>query len=359
MSERRYGGDLRESHRKGRQYQRRRRVVPYASESIPCDGNNLFRSHHRIQPERSFERNAGSGGRYQLCSDQTVQHGVYEAFQISFATIVPSATRPVKVGAWHLPKGLIRGDEKRINEIHRLIDLLDDEVPTKSDDATPPRFPGEVKSLVPQQEIKVFALQYIAAIEAQRILDDLFGKDLVAISADQRVNSLVVRGQADRLAEIEVILKRLDEKPAEIVKQPASDKVQTNGISGPHSNSSGRTSNDFGSPIEAFRRRLNELETPVLELAEKLRSCEAEFGKDHLNSTKLRADLRALVQQSFVARQEIQRAELVEFSRRLQLMQQTIEARDRISEKIVDRRMEELLDPNVGWTQPKRKTPSE
>jgi hypothetical protein len=29
---------------------------------------------------------------------------VYEAFQISFATTVPSATRPVKIGAWHLLK---------------------------------------------------------------------------------------------------------------------------------------------------------------------------------------------------------------------------------------------------------------
>jgi type II secretory pathway component GspD/PulD (secretin) len=254
---------------------------------------------------------------------------------------------------------IIRGDEKLINETHRLIELLDEEVPIKNEDEKiePPRSAEDVKSLVPQQEIKVFSLQYIAAIEAQRILADLFGRDLAAISADQRVNSLVVRGQAERLAEIEVILKRLDEKPAEIVAQPALDKVQTNGISDPQSNSSGRNANDFGSSIEAFRRRLNELEKPVFELAEKLRSSEAAFGKGHLNSAKLRADLRALVQQSFVARQEIQRAELVEFSRRLQLMQQTIEARDRISEKIVDRRMEELLDPNVEWTQSMRKAP--
>lgn len=214
---------------------------------------------------------------------------------------------------------MIRGDEKLLKEIHRLIDLLDDDVFSKNEDEKiePPRFPDDVKSAVPQQEIKVFTLQHIASIEAQRILADLFGKDLAAITADQRVNSLVVRSQAERMAEIEAILKRLDEKPAEIVKQPALDKDQTSGTSGPHSNSSGKNVNDFGSPIEAFRRRLNELEKPVLQLAEKLRTCEAAFGKDHWDSAKLRADLRALVQQSFVARQEIQRAELVEFSRRL------------------------------------------
>jgi len=32
-------------------------------------------------------------------------------------------------------------------------------------------------------------------------------------------------------------------------------------------------------------------------------------------------------------------------------MHQAIEARDRIAEKIVERRMEELLDPNLGWKQ--------
>lgn len=104
-------------------------------------------------------------------------------------------------------------------------------------------------------------------------------------------------------------------------------------------------------PIAEYRRRLSELELPLLQLAEKVRSTEASVGKDHADSAKLRADLRALVQQTFAARQEIQRAELAEFTRRLQRMQQSIDARDRIADKIVERRIEELLDPNVKWTQ--------
>lgn len=39
-------------------------------------------------------------------------------------------------------------------------------------------------------------------------------------------------------------------------------------------------------------------------------------------------------------------------------MQQTIDARDRIAEKIVDRRIEELLDPNLEWAQLESRQPS-
>ena len=105
-------------------------------------------------------------------------------------------------------------------------------------------------------------------------------------------------------------------------------------------------------PIAEYRRRLFDLEQPVLQLAEKVRSTETTLGKDHPDSVKQRADLRALVQQTFTARQEIQRAELAEFTRRLLLMQQAIVAREKIADVIVDRRLEELLDPNLSWKQP-------
>ena len=103
--------------------------------------------------------------------------------------------------------------------------------------------------------------------------------------------------------------------------------------------------------IAEYRRQLETLEQSVLQLAEQVRAAETKFGKDHPDSAKMRADLRAAVQQTFAARQEIQRAELAEFTRRLQRMQQSIDARDRIADKVIDRRLDELLDPNVAWKQ--------
>lgn len=104
-----------------------------------------------------------------------------------------------------------------------------------------------------------------------------------------------------------------------------------------------------GTPIAEYRRRLANLETPVLQLAEKVRSTETTFGKDHPNAVKQRAELRGLVQKTFAERQEIQRAELAEFARRLEHMQRSIETREKIADEIVDRRVELLLNPDVVW----------
>jgi len=102
-------------------------------------------------------------------------------------------------------------------------------------------------------------------------------------------------------------------------------------------------------PIAEYRRRLNALEIPLLQLAEKARNVETSLGKDHPESLKQRARLRESIQKTFATRQEIQRAELTEFARRLSRMQQSIDARDRIADKVIDRRLEELLDPEASW----------
>lgn len=109
-------------------------------------------------------------------------------------------------------------------------------------------------------------------------------------------------------------------------------------------------SNQPDTTITESRHRLDALEQPVLQLAEQVRAMETKQGKNHAESIKLRSELRDLVQKTFAARQEIQRTELAEFNRRLQKMQQTIDAREQIVDRIVDRRVEELLDPNLNWT---------
>lgn len=64
---------------------------------------------------------------------------------------------------------------------------------------------------------------------------------------------------------------------------------------------------------------------------------------------KRKAELRKVVRKTFLARQELQRAELAEFAARLKRIQQSIEMRDKIADKIIDRRVEELLAPNLKW----------
>jgi hypothetical protein len=83
--------------------------------------------------------------------------------------------------------------------------------------------------------------------------------------------------------------------------------------------------------------------------AESLRSSETRSSDSAELDEKRKAELRHVVRKTFLARQELQRAELAEFAARLKRIQQTIEMRDKIADKIIDRRVEELLDPNLKW----------
>ena len=64
------------------------------------------------------------------------------------------------------------------------------------------------------------------------------------------------------------------------------------------------------------------------------------------------AELRRAVEDAFQARQRLQRAELAEFAERMQRTAQSIEFRDSIANQIIDRRVEDLLNPNRRWDGP-------
>ncbi len=62
-----------------------------------------------------------------------------------------------------------------------------------------------------------------------------------------------------------------------------------------------------------------------------------------------KAELRTAVQRAFTLRQSLLRAELQEMQARLEKTQQSLDMRDRIADQIVDRRVEDLLNPQLEW----------
>ncbi len=62
-----------------------------------------------------------------------------------------------------------------------------------------------------------------------------------------------------------------------------------------------------------------------------------------------KSELRTAVQRAFTARQSLLRAELLQMQARLEKTQQSLDMRDRIAEQIVDRRVENLLNPELEW----------
>jgi hypothetical protein len=183
---------------------------------------------------------------------------------------------------------------------------------------------------VEDELLKTYLLQNIEAQDSAKVIEQMFD-DRVTVAVDERTNSLIVRTQEALHQQIESLLFHFDNAP--------NTATLAGGVTG-------LTSPDASKPpvaIAEFRRRLANLEKPVVQLGEKVRAVETSLGKDHPDAIKQRAELRVLVQKTFAERQEIQRAELAEFTRRLQRMQHAIETREKVAEKIVDRRVEELL----------------
>ncbi len=207
----------------------------------------------------------------------------------------------------------------------------------------------------PKPPVTVLPLRNAKATDVAEKFKQLALGPVDAIVVDERTNSLMIRGTERQIKDIEQLIEVLDAEVSPAgYGQAAQATTPADGPTADGASPLGR--GRFGgrsalaeTPIGEYRRRLNDLEKPVLDLAEKVRAAGTSLGKEHPEYQKLLADLRALIQQTFATRQDIQRAELAEFTRRLQSMQQSIETREKIVEKIVDRRMEELLNPETNW----------
>lgn len=203
----------------------------------------------------------------------------------------------------------------------------------------------------PVQYSEIFRLQFADASIIAEGVSQLFGKDF-GIVADVRTNSVLVRGDESQLKEMKVLVEMLDRpQPKRLTEPPAAAgdsnvNVQRNG----QRNRYTAFYVDVPSVASSETRiQIQELDRQTSKAAESLRWFLNGLKEPTTDHGKRKAELRKVVRKTFLARQELQRAELAEFAARLKRIQQSIEMRDKIADKIVDRRVEELLDPNLKW----------
>jgi len=256
--------------------------------------------------------------------------------------------------------------------------------------------------------LKVFALRHASVTEAGRIVQQLYGPR-INLALDERTNSLLANGyDAGALLDLEELLKVLDvpnRRPGSGVS-PGDSVVDPGGLT-PDVSGNKRPPLREGSgllppdptvapvpksqmtPSELMRRLapadVGELPSQTRELLERffgpiapgLENADPKLHgpavfrhwnarvedvasrlvdelrqtpPDQRDPAKVR-ELRTLVRLQFHLRQLQQRAEVVEFAQRLERIGESIETRERIAGKIVDRRVEELLDPALTWPQ--------
>jgi hypothetical protein len=99
---------------------------------------------------------------------------------------------------------------------------------------------------------------------------------------------------------------------------------------------------DRSNTVESLKQGYNKLEQQAHQLADKLKQSKSPSEAE-------RTELQAAVRKSFEARQALQRAELADLAQRMKSMQQSIDMRDKLADKVVQRRVEDLLNPGLKW----------
>lgn len=207
----------------------------------------------------------------------------------------------------------------------------------------------------PVQYSEIFRLQFADASVIAQGVSQLFGKDF-GIVADVRTNSVLVRGDESQLKEMEALVEMVDapqpKRPVAQAFRPANPDDPLRQVVKPLNSIFAAVDLPITTPAPT-RAQIEQLDRSAKAAAEMLRTLKAEEAADESDvpdgEDKRKAVLRDAVRQTFLARQNLQRKELAEFAARLSRIQQSIEMRDKIADKIIDRRVEELLDPNLKW----------
>lgn len=105
---------------------------------------------------------------------------------------------------------------------------------------------------------------------------------------------------------------------------------------------------DPGRDVTALRREYASAEATIARTARQIREAQTANAAP-VAVEKLRTLLQVQVAETFEIGQKLHEAELAEFRQRMERLQQTIDERRRNSERIIDRRVSELLDPALKW----------
>jgi hypothetical protein len=204
-------------------------------------------------------------------------------------------------------------------------------------------------SAPPESDLKVVTLRHARPADAERIVNQLFARELNSLAADERSNALIVRAPAKVLAEIEALIVRLDKPAAEPAAWSAADKAAPQPPPTWQSSTGLSHSELDKKSREELQELFNSKERQSALLSREIQQLQATQPVDKQRIEKLTADLRAIVTESFAAGQYLRHKENFEIQQRAVRIWQTLENRFKIADQIIDRRVKDLLNPDLQW----------
>lgn len=188
-----------------------------------------------------------------------------------------------------------------------------------------------------ENPIKVFQLRNAKAAAAERVIRELLGDRLASMAVDERTNSLIIssprratRADADQLlAIVNALLMKLDE--------PGEGTTTSSTTPAAHP------------AIPDLKGRYTAQDEAAAAIAREIRDLRSAPEAHKLRIEELTQKLRRAVADAFGARQQLQQAEAAQLQERIASIRKDLQTRQKLSDQIIDRRVQDLLNPDLQW----------
>lgn len=177
--------------------------------------------------------------------------------------------------------------------------------------------------------IKIAELKRAQATDVAATLKQIFRDAQITFVPDVRTNAVVVSAPDDQQQIINTLIDMLDQD------LPAGTPGSRDPVTAMKSDTVRINASQLKEQYEAQERKAGAI-------AKQLQDAPAP-------AAAVKATLRQAVAEAFTLRQQLHQAELAAFQQRMAKIQQTIRTRDQLKEQIINRRVEDLLNPNLKW----------
>jgi len=226
-------------------------------------------------------------------------------------------------------------------------------------DPKPPSSAPPSQQTASAQKVRVFHLKTADATSLATTLTQ-FLPEVRAIVPDRPKDALIVLGTEPHITEVASLIEQIDvgdKRETSVIDAQAGEGGVERALDAFDRNLQALDTLDSLLPtspamIEELRWGYESNERVASATAAELRRLlEKHDGSntDAARAAALRGQLRQQVAESFLARQQLHDAELANLLCKLKQARETIDQRNRIKDQIIDRRVEDLLNPELRW----------
>jgi hypothetical protein len=243
--------------------------------------------------------------------------------------------------------------------------LAADDTPKASSPSKKSDFVRSAPNAEDSREVRVITLRHARVETAVEMLKQLGYEG--GFVPDSRTNSLIVHDSSGNLAKLTELIKVIDQ-PAEMgaiphpvsripSEDPADQTRRVRAVRTPLGRLNVVVPREHASPSEAapqdvrkLRQTFRDLEAQAAQTAAELRNqLRPGSGPEKDRVVNLQQKLRDQVAAAYDARIQMQQAEVNWLRQRLVRIERQLEDRGRLKGQVIDRRIEDLLNPAIQW----------